>query len=697
MKNHKIVGSVYNIDLQSFGSFADCMVKRAGEFDSPLILGLFVSLVMEDKPDRCYLARVESLKPDENKDGISLKDALRLVEGTAGGVDPRYKEDVLTNLYRLRILGVCEETDESIKFFSNVRTLPAQTSLKVAIPSSDFMTKLFKSAVADSDDGTFNSFEIGTLKYGTFPEYTNAFYDASTAQRVPVLFNAANLLRKRTAIFGKSGYGKSNAVKTVIGMMATKFPDCGQIIFDTNGEYALENDQNDGFMDIFHEANLKGRTVLYTSRKIHAAKKEKFGSDSFKPLKFDVFENITAALDIVVANMAGATIPMYLQAWVNEAQGVEDQSELFATATHSKGIIWGMWFKACLDAGLIPNGENAQIASLVVSKDFLNEIVSLSGGDEEDAPPPVDAEDGSEGLEAPAVTFDAMDKDGQDDILKQLGISRNGKKFITRNIRTMAKYAEWKAIALKAQEKAKKKGDATRMEDDKESSLKAYVELLQYYRRLYQLKGYNLGQLPAEERRGAKSISLGESVWADLLNKKIIMIDLASVPGNVAKCLSEQIAATLLNKASQLFGDTELQAQFKKFDGLVFIEEAQNYLSKEQVAAGTGIWERLAKEGRKFHLGLVYVTQQPSAIDEKISSQTENIIALHMSNGADTMFLNRIKDKFDELTCKFLKDEAQKGLAYIYAEPHQPFVLPAQIHKFDKDLILAGLKKSKKG
>lgn len=174
------------------------------------------------------------------------------------------------------------------------------------------------------------------------------------------------------------------------------------------------------------------------------------------------------------------------------------------------------------------------------------------------------------------------------------------------------------------------------------------------------------------------------------------MIDLASVPGNVSKCISEQIASNLLNKASAMFGDSEQQDKFKNFDVLCFIEEAQNYLSPEQVKNGSGIYERLAKEGRKFHIGLVYVTQQPSAIDEKITSQTENIIAMHMSNGADTGMLFRIKDKFDELTCKFLKDEAQKGLAYLYAEPHQPFVLPAQIHKFDKQLILDGLKKLKK-
>lgn len=697
MKSHKEVGSVYNLDLQSQGSFADVLVRRENEMDAPLILGQFVILTSTELPDKMFLSRVETFRPDQSMD-LNIKEAQRQSQKYKRELDKNYKEGTLFLSYRLRVLGVCEEEKGSIKFYSNVRSMPAVTTLKVAIPSSEFITNLFKSAVEDSEDGKMNSFEIGTLKYGTFPEYTKKFYDEKDPKSVvPVQFNAANLLRKRTGIFGKSGYGKSNTVKTVIGMMATKFPDCGQLIFDTNGEYALENDQNDGFMDIFAEAGIKGKCVLYTARKIHAEKKQKFGSDSFKPLRFDVFENVTAAMDIVVSNLAGGTIPMYLQAWVNEAQGIDDQNELFANV-QNKGIVWGLWFKACMDAGMMPLKEVTNMPELKVSKKFLNEVVRSLNQEEDDEN--LRDEDNEEQPEEKADNFDSLSEAEQKTFLADHGIVRTGEKFFTRNIKTMAFYADWYADQIKAKEKKKKKGEEEGVSNSQQeqgaSSVKGYIEILQYYRRLYQLKAYNIGQLPENERKGAKSVSLGDAVWQDLKNKKIVIIDLASVPGNVAKSLSEQIAANLLNKASNMFGDTEQQENFKNFDILCFIEEAQNYLSSEQVKAGSGIYERLAKEGRKFHIGLVYVTQQPSAIDEKITSQTENIIAMHMSNSADTMMLNRIKDKFDELTCKFLKDEAQKGLAYLYAEPHQPFVLPAQIYKFDKELILSGLKKSRK-
>lgn len=683
-KKHTEVGDIINIDLQSVGSFADALVKRKDEQDAPLIVGQFVSIIVDALDEKIYLGRVESFRPDYEPD-LHLKKAMKQQSNHDVPLDKLYKTQTLYLNYRIRVLGICEDVNNKIKFHSNVRSMPSVTSLKVAIPSANFMERLFKSAVEDSEDGKLNSFEIGVMKYGTYPEYTEKFYGGKNT--VPVQFNAANLLRKRTAIFGKSGYGKSNTVKTVLGMMATQFPNCGQLIFDTNGEYAMENDQNDGFMDIFHEAGIKGRTVLYSARKIHEAKKQKFGASSFKQLRFDIFENITASMEIVLAELGGKPTPMYLQAWVNEAQGVDDQKDLFAQVKN-KGIVWGIWFKACKDAGMTPLNEMSSIATLQVKKSFLSEMVSLGSEDDDED----DSDDNSDGSDS--KSFDTLDPDVKKKFLLELGIFETNGKYFTKKIDTMAKYAEWYIQDLRRKEKMKKDGDGT-SEDSTTSSVKAYVSLSDNYRRLFQLKGFNIGQLSESEKKGAKSLSLGESVWQDLCDKKIVMIDLASVAGNVGKTLAEQIASNLLTKASALFADGEQQDRFRNFDILCFIEEAQNYLSSEQIKNGSGIYERLAKEGRKFHIGLVYVTQQPSAIDEKISSQTENIIAMHMSNSSDTNTLFRIKDKFDELTCKFLKDEAQKGLAYLYAEPHQPFVLPAQIHKFDKQLILDGLKKSR--
>jgi DNA helicase HerA-like ATPase len=220
------------------------------------------------------------------------------------------------------------------------------------------------------------------------------------------------------------------------------------------------------------------------------------------------------------------------------------------------------------------------------------------------------------------------------------------------------------------------------MEDS--SSIKPFAELLSNSRRLYELAKFHI-----KDDSYKKGTSLGDAVFDALKSNKIVILDLPSLKSmKIARSLSNHICSSLLAKASFMFGEETQRTLFNRFEAIVVIEEAQNYLGKEELSSGNSIYERLAKEGRKFHLGLIYVTQQPSAIDMSITSQTENIIALHLSNDADCFILNKIKDKFDLLTCKFLKEEAAIGLAYILSEPYQPFVLPCQIKRFDKTLVL---------
>ena len=58
----------------------------------------------------------------------------------------------------------------------------------------------------------------------------------------------------------------------------------------------------------------------------------------------------------------------------------------------------------------------------------------------------------------------------------------------------------------------------------------------------------------------------------------------------------------------------------------MYVEEAHNMLSNEQ----STIFPRIASEGRKYGIGLVYSTQRPGSIDEDILTQTENFFVMHM-------------------------------------------------------------------
>jgi hypothetical protein len=44
------------------------------------------------------------------------------------------------------------------------------------------------------------------------------------------------------------------------------------------------------------------------------------------------------------------------------------------------------------------------------------------------------------------------------------------------------------------------------------------------------------------------------------------------------------------------------------------------------------IFERIAKEGRKYGVSLVVVTQRPSAVNKTILSQCSNFVAMRLTN-----------------------------------------------------------------
>jgi len=67
---------------------------------------------------------------------------------------------------------------------------------------------------------------------------------------------------------------------------------------------------------------------------------------------------------------------------------------------------------------------------------------------------------------------------------------------------------------------------------------------------------------------------------------------------------------------------------------LTHCQEAQNLLSDGQVKEGNPI-ARLAKEGRKYNLGLVYVSQQPGAIAKEILTQTNTFFVFHLLSKID--------------------------------------------------------------
>ena len=68
---------------------------------------------------------------------------------------------------------------------------------------------------------------------------------------------------------------------------------------------------------------------------------------------------------------------------------------------------------------------------------------------------------------------------------------------------------------------------------------------------------------------------------------------------------------------------------------LVVLEEAHAYLGKQHIGTASSAVRRIAKEGRKYGVGLMIVSQRPSEIDPTILSQCGTIFAMRLSNDID--------------------------------------------------------------
>lgn len=115
-------------------------------------------------------------------------------------------------------------------------------------------------------------------------------------------------------------------------------------------------------------------------------------------------------------------------------------------------------------------------------------------------------------------------------------------------------------------------------------------------------------------------------------DKPITILDLSGIPSTVVARL---IGAILKIIYEGLFWGREKSEGGIARPLLVVMEEAHRYLSKEADGPARLMVQRIVKEGRKFGIGAMIVSQRPSEVDETILSQCGTFIALRLSNSSD--------------------------------------------------------------
>lgn len=112
----------------------------------------------------------------------------------------------------------------------------------------------------------------------------------------------------------------------------------------------------------------------------------------------------------------------------------------------------------------------------------------------------------------------------------------------------------------------------------------------------------------------------------------VSILDLSGIPSSV---LSDLIAALLRTLFDALFWSRKQSEGSRERPLLIVLEEAHAYLSQGESGPAALAVRRIAKEGRKYGLGLMLVSQRPSEIDTTILSQCGTIFAMRLSNASD--------------------------------------------------------------
>ena len=114
--------------------------------------------------------------------------------------------------------------------------------------------------------------------------------------------------------------------------------------------------------------------------------------------------------------------------------------------------------------------------------------------------------------------------------------------------------------------------------------------------------------------------------------KPITILDLSGIPTSV---LNDLIGALLRVLYDAVFWARNLPEGGRERPLFLVLEEAHAYLSKENSGSAAAAVRRIAKEGRKYGVGMMIVSQRPSEIDSTILSQCGTLFAMRLANDAD--------------------------------------------------------------
>jgi len=125
----------------------------------------------------------------------------------------------------------------------------------------------------------------------------------------------------------------------------------------------------------------------------------------------------------------------------------------------------------------------------------------------------------------------------------------------------------------------------------------------------------------------------------------VTVVDLSGIPFEVLSITVSLISRLMFDFAFHYSKIKHATDQTNDIPFLIVCEEAHNYIPRTggaEFKASKKSIERIAKEGRKYGLSLMVVSQRPSEVSETIFSQCNNFIAMRLTNRVDQSYIKAL-------------------------------------------------------
>jgi len=285
----RVVGIFRGFSKGGLEFHADLLLPYREDFQSMPMHGQFL-LVQLESADEAVLGRITSIESQGRLTSSAGEDYSIRAVAEEREIPEDLRDQYLRYRIDLRVLGVIRIVQGNVVFVPSHRRLPHVGS-KVALLSDE----LLREVSCHNERGA----ELGHLALGEFVFAG----DDSRLQKEPWMricppavvprFDVSHMVARRTFVFARAGYGKSNLVKLIFSNLYKEQPyvikrgekqvPVGSIIFDPEGEFFWPDDRGrPGLCDV---EELRDRLVVFTPR---AAPSEYYGSFIGGDIRLDI-------------------------------------------------------------------------------------------------------------------------------------------------------------------------------------------------------------------------------------------------------------------------------------------------------------------------------------------------------------------------------------------------------------------------